>query len=89
MLRPFCGAHSLLSSFLVIPQKSKDRAQSFVDTGVAHTQASLDYVRSDPGLLGRVGLITVCGLGGVVLGFRGTFRSVLLPLVVRESETQF
>ena len=55
-------------------QNATDRVQTFLDTGAAHTQASLDYFHSDPGILGRARLITVCGLGGIVLAFRGELK---------------
>lgn len=40
-------------------------------TGKAHTISTVDYIRTEDGVLPRMAIITLSGLGGVVLGYRG------------------
>lgn len=49
----------------------RDRIVRGVETGEAHTKATIDYIRDDETLLPKVGVVTVAGLGGLLLGHRG------------------
>lgn len=58
---------TVLDSFKETTDTIKDK----YETGKAHTQQTIEYIRNDPGILPRAGVITVAGLGGIVLGHRG------------------
>ncbi|CAF3533784.1 unnamed protein product [Rotaria sordida] len=42
-----------------------------LETGEAHTKATIDYIRDDQTLLPKVGVVTIAGLGGLLLGHKG------------------
>jgi hypothetical protein len=42
-----------------------------VETGQAHAKATIDYIRDDQTFLPKVGVVTVAGLGGLLLGHKG------------------
>ncbi|XP_059139221.1 MICOS complex subunit Mic27-like isoform X2 [Physella acuta] len=41
------------------------------EIGIEHSKGSLDYIQNNPGELPRVIFITVAGMGGIVLGYKG------------------
>ncbi|CAF0914211.1 unnamed protein product [Rotaria sp. Silwood1] len=42
-----------------------------LETGEAHTKATIDYIRDDQTLLPKVGVVTIAGLGGFLFGHKG------------------
>ncbi|UJR09405.1 hypothetical protein I4U23_013647 [Adineta vaga] len=64
----------------------RDRVSRGIETGGAHTRATIDYIRDDETFLPKVGVVTVAGLGGLLLGHKGgpvrkTFYSSVAALV--------
>lgn len=59
--------------WMEVIEGSGERAVRFVGTGVAHTKDVYDYIRDDSNILARAGLITLGGLGGLLVGARGGF----------------
>lgn len=49
----------------------RERIVRGVETGEAHTRATIDYIRDDETLLPKVGVVTIAGLGGLLLGHKG------------------
>ncbi|PAA94570.1 hypothetical protein BOX15_Mlig008243g2 [Macrostomum lignano] len=47
------------------------RGQAAAATGSAHSWETWERVRADPSLVARAALVGLCGLGGVVAGYRG------------------
>ncbi|CAF3281322.1 unnamed protein product [Rotaria socialis] len=57
-----------------------------VETGEAHAKATIDYIHDDETLLPKVGVVTIAGLGGLLLGHKGgpirkTFYSSVAGIV--------
>ncbi|GFO44902.1 micos complex subunit [Plakobranchus ocellatus] len=52
-------------------KETYNRAKQTVETGVAHSKSTLDFVQNNPGELPRVAFITVGSLGGFIFGYRG------------------
>ncbi|XP_031778340.1 apolipoprotein O-like isoform X2 [Nasonia vitripennis] len=48
-----------------------DVVTNTIDTGVAHSQVTLDYLREETNVLPRIGAVGVGGLSGLILGLRG------------------
>ena len=40
--------------------------------------ATIEYIRNDPGILPRAGVITVAGLGGIIAGYKGNNDEISL-----------
>jgi len=72
---------AFLSYISEVRQFVQSRLQMFESTsktlkeksavGQAHAEDFLDYLQNDPGMLPRVSVITIAGLGGIVAGYRG------------------
>ncbi|KAL3889648.1 hypothetical protein ACJMK2_001982 [Sinanodonta woodiana] len=69
-----------VSEFRVIVWKQLDSMKTTTDyicqkwdIGVAHTKGAIEYLQNDPGVLPRIGVIAISGLGGIVLGYKGGF----------------
>ncbi|CAF2099619.1 unnamed protein product [Rotaria magnacalcarata] len=41
-----------------------------LETGTAHSKATIDYIRDDQTFLPKVGVVTIAGLGGLLLGHK-------------------
>ncbi|KAK3611930.1 hypothetical protein CHS0354_014007 [Potamilus streckersoni] len=75
-----------VSEFRVLVWKQLDSMKTTTDyicekweVGVAHTKGAIEYLQNDPGVLPRIGVIAVSGLGGIVLGYKGgVLRKTLL-----------
>lgn len=52
-------------------QSTTDKVKEKYETGKAHTQDALAYIREDSAVLPRATIITVAGLGGIVAGYKG------------------
>ncbi|CAF1136292.1 unnamed protein product [Adineta ricciae] len=64
----------------------RQRIARGIETGGAHTRATIDYIRDDETFLPKVGVVTIAGLGGLLLGHKGgavrkTFYSSVAALV--------
>lgn len=76
--RGITQARQLAFDFIDKFSETKERVIRFYETGVAHTQTSLDYVRSETNILPKLTFITLSGLGGLLVGFRRSkFRKFL------------
>ncbi|CAF1044279.1 unnamed protein product [Didymodactylos carnosus] len=47
------------------------RIARMIETGGAHAKSTADYIRDDHTFLPKVGVVTLAGLGGLLLGHRG------------------
>jgi len=52
-------------------QSTTDKVKEKYETGKAHTQDALAYIREDSAVIPRATIITVAGLGGIVAGYKG------------------
>ncbi|CAF2551493.1 unnamed protein product [Rotaria sp. Silwood2] len=64
----------------------RSRIARGIETGEAHTKATIDYIHDDQTLLPKVGVVTIAGLGGLLLGHKGgpirkTFYSSVAAIV--------
>ncbi|XP_034949837.1 MICOS complex subunit MIC27 isoform X2 [Chelonus insularis] len=49
----------------------KDTINNTIDTGFAHSQVTLDYLREESNVLPRVGAVAIGGLTGLIFSLRG------------------
>ncbi|CAF1248776.1 unnamed protein product [Rotaria sordida] len=64
----------------------RSRIARGIETGEAHAKTTIDYIRDDQTFLPKVGVVTIAGLGGLLLGHKGgpirkTFYSSVAALV--------
>ena len=70
-----------LFTFLDSFNDTTDTIKDKYEIGKAHTQSTIEYIRNDPGILPRAGVITVAGLGGIIAGYKGkAFKKVFLSV---------
>ncbi|CAF1269881.1 unnamed protein product [Rotaria sp. Silwood1] len=64
----------------------RSRIARGIETGGAHAKTTIDYIHDDQTFLPKVGVVTIAGLGGLLLGHKGgpirkTFYSSVAALV--------
>jgi len=50
----------------------RERIARGIETGGAHAKTTIDYIRDDQTFLPKVAVVTVAGLGGLLLGHKGS-----------------
>ncbi|XP_022258553.1 MICOS complex subunit MIC27-like isoform X3 [Limulus polyphemus] len=59
------------SQYLYTVEETKERASQIYETAIAHSKGTYDYITHDDNAIPRAIVITVGGLGGLLLGARG------------------